>query len=139
MRELAIKRQNGTSFLKTAGWALCHSSEFREPFQKSPDHLEKPFPAPVSRIELVKQEAAGVHDRQALELVESAAQNVDSLFQAAAKEALTAHQYLNLVIRGHAHAGNAFGSNWKAYVIGASHKYDRVIVSGERCKGSGWK
>jgi hypothetical protein len=38
-------------------------------------------------------------------LVESAARDVDSLLQAAAKEALTGHQYLNVVIKGKAQTG----------------------------------
>jgi Prion-inhibition and propagation len=131
MRELAIKRQKGTSLLKTTSWALYHSSEFTELIQKVTtliDNLEKLFPAPVSRIELVEQEAAEVHDRQALELVESAAQDVDSLLEAAAKEALSGHQYLNVVVKGQAQTGDAFGSNWKGKAIGPSHKYDGVIV-----------
>jgi hypothetical protein len=61
-------------------------------------------------------------------LVESAAQDVDSLLQAAAKEALTGHQYLNIVITGKAHTGDAFSSNWKGEAKGASHKYNGVEV-----------
>ena len=52
--------------------------------------------------------------------------DVDSLVQAAAKEALSGHQYLNIVIKGKAQTGDAFSSDWKGETIGASHRYDGV-------------
>jgi hypothetical protein len=61
-------------------------------------------------------------------LIESAAQDVDDLLQAAAKEALTGHQYLNIVIKGKAQTGDAFSSDWAGETRGASHKYDGVEV-----------
>lgn len=61
-------------------------------------------------------------------MVESAAQDVDSLLQAAAKEALTNHQYLNIVIKGKAQTGDVISNNWKGEIRGASHKYDGVEV-----------
>lgn len=42
---------------------------------------------------------AEVQDRQALGLAEAAPQDVDNLLQAAAKEILTGHDYLNVVIK----------------------------------------
>ena len=131
MRALAIKRQKGASLLKTASWALYHGSEFKELIQNITmliDNLEKLFPSPGPRMELVKEEVAEVHDRKALELIERAAQDVDSLLQAATKEARTGHQYLNVAIRGQAQTGDAFASNWQGKVVGASHTYDGVLV-----------
>ena len=69
-----------------------------------------------------------IQDRSALERVESAACNVDGLLQAAAKEALTEHQYLNVDIKGKAQTRNAFNSDWKGKVKGACHIYDGVSV-----------
>ena len=114
MKELAIRRQKGSSVLKTASWALYHRSELKELIENITsliDNIEDLFPAPQSQLALVKQETAEIQDKQALGLVESAAQDVDSLLQAAAKEALTGHRYLNVVIKGKAQTGNVFSSD----------------------------
>jgi Prion-inhibition and propagation len=131
MKELAIRRQKGNSVLKTASWALYHRSEFKELIENITSliyNIETLFPAPQSQLALVQQEAAEIQDKQALRLVESAAQDVDGLLQAAAKEALASHQYLNIVIKGKAQTGDAFSSDWKGEARGASHKYDGVEV-----------
>jgi hypothetical protein len=131
MRELAIRRQKGYSVLKTASWALYHRSEFKELIENITsliDNVETLFPAPQSQLALVKQEAREIQDKQALGLVENAARDVDGLLQAAAKEALTGHQYLNIMIKGKAQTGDAFGSDWAGETRGASHKYDGVEV-----------
>jgi Prion-inhibition and propagation len=131
MRELAIKRQKGSSILKTTSWALYHRSELKELIANITeliDNMEKLFPASQPQLALVKQETAEIHDKQTLGLVESAAQDVDSLLQAAAKEALTGHQYLNVVVKGKAQTGDAFSSDWNGKAIGASHTYDGVEV-----------
>lgn len=131
MKELAIRRQRGISVLKTASWALYYRSEFKELIEgitKLIDNLEDIFPAPQLQLALVKQETAEIQDRQALGLIESAAQTVDPLLQAAAKEALTGHKYLNVVIKGKAHTGDAISGDWKGDARGASHKYDGVEV-----------
>jgi hypothetical protein len=131
MKRLAIRRQKGSSILKTASWALYHRSELKELIEKITsliDNIEHLFPAPQSQLALVKQETAEIQDKQALGLVESAAQDVDSLLQAAAKEALSGHQYSNVVIKGNAQTGDAFSSDWKGKARGASHKYDGVEV-----------
>jgi hypothetical protein len=131
MRELAIRRQKGNSVLKTASWALYHRSEFKKLIENITsliDNVETLFPAPQSQLALVKQETAEIQDKQALGLVEGAAQDVDDLLQAAAKEALTGHQYLNIVIKGKAQTGDAFSSDCAGETRGASHKYDGVEV-----------
>jgi hypothetical protein len=131
MRELAIRRQRGTSVLKTASWALYHRSELKElivDITSLIDNIESLFPAPQSQAALVKEETAQIRDEKSLKLVESAAQDVDSMLQAAAKEALTGHQYLNVVVKGKAQIGNAFRRDWNRQAIGASNKYDNVLV-----------
>lgn len=130
MRELAIKRQKGSSILKTASWALYHRSELKELIASITcliDNVETLFPAPQSQLALVREETAQIGDEQSLKLVESAAQDVDSLLQSAAKEVLTGHQFLNVVAKGKAHIGDAFSSDWKLKAI-TSHTYDGVEV-----------
>ncbi|KAI9854174.1 MAG: hypothetical protein M1813_001344 [Trichoglossum hirsutum] len=134
MRELAIRRQRGSSVLKTASWALYHRSELKElivDITSLINNIETLFPVPQSQVALVREETAQIEDEKSLNLVESAAQDVDSLLQTAAKEAITGHQYLNVVIKGKAQTGDAFSSDWKGKVIGASHTYDAVKVDKE--------
>ena len=76
----------------------------------------------------MKQETAEIRDRDALRLIESAAQDVDPLLQAAAKDAITGHQYLNIVFKGKAQTGDAFSNDWKGEARGASNRYDGVEV-----------
>jgi hypothetical protein len=86
------------------------------------------FPAPQAQITLAQQEAAAVGDKKSLKLIENVAKGVDSLLQTAAREVLTSHQYLNIVVKGQAHTGDAYSSDWARGAIGASHKYDGVEV-----------
>lgn len=71
------------------------------------DNLEKLFPASQA---LVRQETAEIHDKQTLGvlLVESAAQDVDSLLQASVKEA--PYWLSVLVVPGR--RGQRQGSDW---------------------------
>jgi hypothetical protein len=107
--------------LSTASWALYHRSGLKELIENITsliDNIEDLFPAPQSQLALVKQETAEIQDNHALGLVESAAQDVNSLLQAAAKEALTGHQYLNVVIKGKAQTGDVFSSDRKGRLEG---------------------
>ncbi|KAL9011326.1 MAG: hypothetical protein Q9173_003820 [Seirophora scorigena] len=82
MKELAIKRQKRNNILKITLWALHRKSESKnliEGISSLIDNIEKIFPAPQAQVTLVRQEAAQLHDRRALELVESAAEGVDGL------------------------------------------------------------
>jgi hypothetical protein len=131
MKELALRRQKGASVLKTSSWALYHRSQLKDlvnGITSLVDSVEKIFPAPEKKLALVQQETAAIHDKQALELVESAAHGVDNLLLAAAKEARTGHRYLNVTIKGKAHTGDSFSSDWRGKVQGASHAYDGVLV-----------
>jgi hypothetical protein len=131
MKALAIKRQKGSSFLKTASWALYHRSELKELISNITsliNDVEKLFPAPQIQLTLVKQEAAEIYTHQALELVETAAQDVDPMLRAAAREALTGHQYLGVMVKGKAQTGDAFSSDWKGGAVGARHTYNGVEV-----------
>jgi hypothetical protein len=131
MKALAIKRQKGRSILKTASWALYHRSELKELISNITsliDNLEKLFPASQTQLALVKQETAEIHSQQALELVEIAAQGVDDMLRAAAREALTGHQYSGVTVRGKAQTGDAFNSDWKAGAVGARHTYNGIEV-----------
>jgi hypothetical protein len=131
MKALAIKRQKGTSVLKTASWALYHRSELKELISGITsliDNLEKIFPASQTQLALVKQETAEIHNLQTLELVQTAAQGVDDMLHAAAREALTGRQYLNVIIKGKAQTGDAFSSDWNGGVIGPRHTYNGIEV-----------
>jgi hypothetical protein len=131
MKELVLRRQKGASVLKTSSWALYHRSQLKDlvnGITSLVDSVEKIFPAPEKKLALVKQETAAIHDKQALELVESAAQGVDDLLLAAAKETRTGHQYLNVTIKGKAQIGDSFSSDWRGKVQGASHTYNGVLV-----------
>jgi hypothetical protein len=131
MKALAIKRQKGSSILKTTSWALYHRSELKELISNITsliNNIEMLFPAPQVQFALVKQETAEIHDKQALELVEKAARGVDDMLYATAKEVLAGHHYLNVTIKGKAQTGDAYGSDWKGEAVGAPHIYDSVEV-----------
>ena len=134
MRELAIKRQKRSNILKTTQWALYRKSEFKnliEGISTLIDDIEKIFPAPQAQVTLVKQEATELHERGDLKLVQSAAEGVDSLLQNAAKEALSGHRYLNVLVKGKVQAGDAVSSDWHGKAVGASHVYDGVRVDND--------
>ena len=134
IRELAIKRQKKSNILKTTQWTLYHRSEFKrliESLSSLIDNIEKIFPVPQAQITLVRQEAAEFHDRQAIELVESAAEGVDSTLHNAAKEVLSGHQYLKVFIKGKTQTGDIFSSDWHGKTGGASHTYNSVEVDND--------
>ncbi|KAF2467862.1 small s protein [Lindgomyces ingoldianus] len=126
MRELATKRQKGSSIHKI--------TKLIENIVLLIDSLENLFPSPGC-IALAKQEAAEIANKRALELTESAATGVDTMLHDAAKEALTGHQYLNLVVNGKAKIGDTFSSDWKGRALGASNCYEGIEV-GEKGKAS---
>jgi hypothetical protein len=124
MKELAIKRQKWSWFLKLTSWAVYHRAEFRHLLDNITsliDNIEKLFPAPQAQITLVRQEMAELDDKNALGLIEDAAKGVYSLLQTAAQEVLTGHQYLNVVIRGQAQTGDAYSSDWEGGTIGTQN------------------
>jgi succinate dehydrogenase/fumarate reductase-like Fe-S protein len=130
MRDMAIKRQKDSNILKTASWALYHRAELKELVSNITmliDNLEKLFPAP-QMLALARQETANISNKQELQLVQNAAQDVDDLLCAAAKESLTGHQYLGVTIKGKAQTGDAYSGDWKGEVVGVSHTYDGVEV-----------
>lgn len=132
MRHLTSRRQKGSRVLKTASWALYNKTQLEDLIENIIvlfDQVERIFPAPETRRALLRQEVAEIQDREALKLLESAAQNIDSLLQDAAKEVLTGHQYLNTSVKGKAHLGDNISSDWKGKARGTSHKYDGVEVA----------
>lgn len=133
MKDLAVRRQKGSSLLNTVKWALYDRSELERlvtTVTSLIDNLERLFPAPRSRqVELVKEETDAFPDEASLQLVEQAAQNVDSVLQVAAKEAITGHRYLNVVIEGKALIGNSVGDSFHGKVVASSHTYDGVKIA----------
>jgi uncharacterized small protein (DUF1192 family) len=131
MRELAIRRQKGSSFLKTTSWAIHHRSELKQLVDEITvliDNLESLFPAATDQVRLVKEEAAEILEPQDLQLIEKCAEGVDSLLQDAAKEISTGHQYIKVDIQGQAQVGDAISQNWQGRTAGATHTYDGVTV-----------
>ena len=75
---------------------------------------------------------AETKNAQELQLLEDAAQNVDKLLHAAAKEARTGYQYLDIAAAGEAKVQtvDVIGSNWQGSAIGSSHVYDGIRAEG---------
>ncbi|KFZ24429.1 hypothetical protein V502_01092 [Pseudogymnoascus sp. VKM F-4520 (FW-2644)] len=131
MKGLAIQRQKKGRFLKLASWALYHRSNLKDLLEQIVsllDEIERLFPAPRSQTTLVQQEVAEIGDRQSLELIADAATGVDSLLQKTVKEVIAGHRYPNIQIKGQAHTGDSYSSDWSWGAMRASHKYDEIKV-----------
>jgi uncharacterized small protein (DUF1192 family) len=131
MKSLAIQRQKKGRFLKLTSWALYHRSSLKDLLGQIVsllDEIERLLPAPQFQTTLVQQEAAETSDKQSLKLIEDAATGVDNLLQKTVKEVIAGHQYSNIEIKGQAHTGDAYSSDWSGGAIGASHKYDQIKV-----------
>ncbi|OBT38472.1 hypothetical protein VE00_11147 [Pseudogymnoascus sp. WSF 3629] len=131
MKGLATQRQKKGRLLKLASWALYHRSSLKDLLEQTVsllDEIERLFPAPQSQTTLVQQEIAEIGDRQSLELIADAATGVDSLLQKTVKEVIAGHRYPNIQIKGQAHTGDAYSSDWSWGAMRASHKYDEINV-----------
>ena len=131
MKGLATKRQKNGRFLQLASWALYHRSTLKDLLEQIVsliDKIEKLFPAPQAQNTFVQQEAAEIGDKQSLELIENAATDIDSLLQKTVKEVIAGHQYSDIRIKGQAHTGDAYSTDWVGGAIGAPHNYDGVEV-----------
>ncbi|KAK7398066.1 hypothetical protein QQX98_012574 [Neonectria punicea] len=130
MKELAVKRQKGSSVLKLASWALYRRSELKELVASITtfiDSLETAFPAPQSQFALAREEISQINDEKSLQLLAGAALSVDAGLRTAIKE-VTGHQYSNVGVHGEAQLGDAFSSDWTRRAIGPSHGYRFVSV-----------
>ncbi|KAF2259145.1 hypothetical protein CC78DRAFT_621292 [Lojkania enalia] len=128
---MAIGWYHGSTNGILRSWALYHRSQLKDLVNgiiSLVDSVEKIFPVPEKELALAQQETAAIQDKQALELVESAAHGVDNLLLAAAKEALAGHQYRNVTIKGKAQTGDSFSSDWRGKAQGAFHIYDGILV-----------
>ncbi|KFX89984.1 hypothetical protein V490_06715 [Pseudogymnoascus sp. VKM F-3557] len=136
MRELAIKRQNGSTFLKATSWAIHDRSELKQLTDEVVvliDNLEKLFPGAAGRARLVEQEVKEIPNPQDLQLIAKCAEGVDSLLEDTAKKALIGHRYSNIDIKGHALTGDLIAQDWQGSMAGASHTYNGLTV-GEGAK-----
>lgn len=141
IKELVNRQQKGASFLKRAGWALYHRSEFRSLIQDITnliDSIEKLFPAHEAQLAAVQEEIAQLDDEQSLKAVECAAHGIDRLLEMTANAALTGHRYSNITVNGKVHAGDTFSNDWSGHTGAASHTYDgiRVDVGGKAQMGN---
>ncbi|KAH7330051.1 small s protein [Rhexocercosporidium sp. MPI-PUGE-AT-0058] len=132
MKSLATQRQKKGRFLQLTSWALYHKSTLKDLLEQIVsllDEIEKLFSAPQAQTTLVQQEAAEIGDKQSLKLIEDAATDVDTLLQNTVKEVIRGHQYSNISIKGQAHTGDAYSSDWIMGAIGGSHNYDGIEVA----------
>jgi hypothetical protein len=90
--------------------------------------LETLFPARPQQASLIGHELKELHDQQHLKLLAATAQGVDEALRRGADEALSAHQYRNIQVKGKAHNGDVFDDHWQRGVIGKAHTYDGVVV-----------
>ncbi len=133
MTELAVRRQKGSGFVRTAKWALYNGREFQrlsEDVARLTANLEALFPAPLRQTELISDDIAQLKGSQQLQLLATAARDVDeNLAKAADGQArLGGHLYVDVKVRGMAHNGDAFGNDWQHGSIGESHTYNGVVV-----------
>jgi hypothetical protein len=128
---LAIKHRKGSRFLKLTSWAIYHRAEFRrliEDVTSLIDNMEKLFPAQQAQTTLVQQEAAEIGDKPSLQLVENAAEGVDTLLRTTARQLLNGHKFSKVVVKGQAQTGNMYSSDWRGAATGVSNQYDSVEV-----------
>jgi HET-S-like prion-inhibition and propagation protein len=134
-QELAIRRERHSRDIEsTTSWVLYRKIEVErliKDFSELIDALEHIVPASQPQLSLAREEIARLNDEQSLTLVKKAAQNIDSLFQSAAEEALTGHQSFNVAVNGKVHYGDMNSSDGSGAIIGASHSYSGVQIEKE--------
>jgi hypothetical protein len=149
MRDLAIRRQKGTSSKEKIVWALYKSKQFErlvEDITELVEGLENLFPAEESRRRLVTLEVEEIQDESSLVVLKEVANGVDTLLQEAANTAVVnlagGHSYRNMtamddarVRHGDEYADNALVQGFK----GSSHSYDGVTARGNARVHSGNK
>ncbi|KAH8799420.1 hypothetical protein F5884DRAFT_122236 [Xylogone sp. PMI_703] len=93
MRELVIKRQNGSTLLKATSWAIYDKSELKQLTDEVVvliNSLEMLFSGAADRAQLMEQEVKEIPNPQDLQLVAKCAEGVDSVLEYIAKEPLLA-------------------------------------------------
>ncbi|KAI1161369.1 small s protein [Nemania serpens] len=130
MKEISVKRQQASSFLKRTSWAIYHKSEFEElitNISKLIDHLERLFPAPKPQLEPTRDETARNYSGQSLQSLGNASCDIDSTARAASIEAILGHHYSNIAVDGKAQVGDTFSDDWQG-AHGVSHRYHGVLI-----------
>ncbi|KAI1737227.1 small s protein [Xylaria scruposa] len=126
MKEMSVKRQQTSSFLRRTSWAIYHKSEFEElitNISKLIDNLEMLFPIPKTQIEPTRDQIA----RQSFQSLGNASCDVDSTVRAASMGAIFGHHYSNIAVDGKAQVGDTFSDDWQG-AHGMSHRYHGVLV-----------
>ncbi|GAW24614.1 hypothetical protein ANO14919_142050 [Xylariales sp. No.14919] len=132
MKEMSVKRQQASSFLRRTSWAIYHKSEFEElitNISKLIDNLEMLFPPPKPSFERTGDEIARNSSEQSLKSLGNASCDVDSTVRAASMGAVLGHHYSNIAVHGKAQVGDTFGDDWQG-AHGMSHRYHGVLVGG---------
>ncbi|KAI0418802.1 small s protein [Xylaria grammica] len=132
MKEMSVKRQQASSFLRRTSWAIYRKSEFEElitNISKLIDNLEMLFPPPKPSFERTGDEIARNSSEQSLKSLGNASCDVDSTVRAASMGAVLGHHYSNIAVHGKAQVGDTFGDDWQG-AHGMSHRYHGVLVGG---------
>ncbi|KAJ8131536.1 hypothetical protein O1611_g2088 [Lasiodiplodia mahajangana] len=155
MKEMSIKRQKSSSFIRLTSWAMCDKSEFAELLADITaliENLERIFPPPKPRPELPRGEAAQNSREPPLQSSRDASYEAGRMVPAVSLGHRSGHFYNDVTIRGKAHMGDELtwettseeGVYWtvceaKKSVNGLSRRYLSVsLTEGEIItKGSG--
>jgi hypothetical protein len=143
MRDLAIKRQKGTSIMKKAAWALYDEKQFNrliEDVTQLVDDLVDLFPAAERQQQLCRIEMDTLGKESDLEPLKDAARGVDDLFQKNVEKAIETregHRYSN--IQATDEAKMMIGDFVAAGSIptGPGHIYNSITASGNSTVHSG--
>ncbi|KAI0437758.1 small s protein [Xylaria telfairii] len=130
MKEMSVKRQQTSSFLRRTSWAIYHKSELEElitDISKLIDTLERLFPAPKTQLEPTRDEIARNSSGQSLQLLGNDSCNADSTIQTGSMGAILGHHYSNIAVDGKAQVGDTFSDDWRG-AHGMSHRYHGVLV-----------
>ncbi|KAI0861502.1 small s protein [Xylaria cubensis] len=140
MKEISVKRQETSSFLKRTSWAIYHKSELEEltsNIRKLIDNLEMLLPIPQTQLEPTKDENVRSSSGQHLESLGNASCDVDSTIPLGPMKSILGHHYSNIAIDGKAQVGDTFSEGWQG-AHGMSHSYHGVLVrsSGKALMGN---
>ncbi|KAI0509365.1 small s protein [Xylaria bambusicola] len=124
IKEMSVKRQKNTSFLKRTVWAIYHKSEFEElitNIRQLIDNLEMFTPVLKTQPEPAKEHSSQISSEQS------------------PMGSIPGHQYVNVAVDGMARIGDTFSGCWQG-AQGASHTYHGVVVksSGKAFMGNNY-
>ncbi|KAI0472457.1 small s protein [Xylaria cf. heliscus] len=130
MKEMSVKRQGTSSFLKRTSWAIHHKPELEEltaNIRKLIDNLEMFFPAPKPQLEPTGNEKVRSSSDQSLQSLGNVSCDVERTIRSGSMEAILGHHYSNISVDGKAQVGDTFSEDWQG-AHGRFHSYHGVLV-----------